>query len=457
MALQKREHFLTAIIACLVLGGHLASAQWRQTGPGTQPGPGARPGQGWTPGQGARPGQGGQGALPGQGGQGWTPGQGARPGQGGQGARPGQGGQGWTPGQGARPGQGGQGARPGQGGQGWTPGQGARPGQGGQGARPGQGGQGWTPGQGARPGQGGQGARPGQGGQGWNPGQGQGQGQGGRIGPGVRPGQGGQGGQAGRGGQGGPGWNQPFIPRREPLTPMMTCGDVSLYGGAAGTTPIPMAKHCLDIRELGGVRDGVYTIYVTELNSCGKVNVYCDQTTDGGGWTVIQRRVDGRLNFLRNWQEYKQGFGFLNGEFWLGNDWIHKIAMQGPHELRVDLGDFQMNERFAKYKVFSVGDERSNYTLKVERYDASSNAGDAMTGHNNQAFTTIDRDNDRWSGNCARQYTGAWWYTSCHNSNLNGGYLKGANRQYARGIVWNQWRGYSYSLRSTEMKIRPLI
>ncbi|XP_072179305.1 microfibril-associated glycoprotein 4-like [Diadema setosum] len=358
MALQKREHFLIAIIACLVLGGHLVSAQWRQTGPGTQPRPGARPGQG---------------------GQGWTPGQGARPGQGGQG---------WTPGQGARPGQGGQG---------WTPGQGARPGQGGQG---------WTPGQGARP------------------------------------------------GQGGPG---PFIPRREPLTPMMTCGDVSLYGGAAGTTPIPMAKHCLDIRELGGVRDGVYTIYVSELNSCGKVNVYCDQTTDGGGWTVIQRRVDGRLNFLRNWQEYKDGFGFLNGEFWLGNEWIHKIAMQGPHELRVDLGDFQMNERFAKYKVFSVGNERSNYTLKVERYDTSSNAGDALTGHNNQAFTTIDRDNDRWSGNCARQYTGAWWYTSCHNSNLNGGYLKGANRQYARGVVWNQWRGYSYSLRSTEMKIRPLI
>ncbi|XP_054767446.2 ficolin-2-like [Lytechinus pictus] len=249
----------------------------------------------------------------------------------------------------------------------------------------------------------------------------------------------------------------PVDPRFQPVQPSSTCCDRNLYGGNTGTTPLPMPKHCMDIREFGGVRDGVYTIYVSSVNECGKKDVYCDQTRNGGGWTVIQRRIDGRLNFVRNWEEYKHGFGFLEGEFWLGNEWIHKIAMQGPHELRVDLGDFQMQERFARYKVFSVSDEMGNYTLRVERYDPQSNAGDALTGHNNVPFSTIDRDNDRWSGNCARQYTGAWWYTSCHNSNLNGAYLRGPNRQYARGVVWNQWRGYSYSLRFTEMKIRPLF
>lgn len=91
---------------------------------------------------------------------------------------------------------------------------------------------------------------------------------------------------------------------------------------------------------------------------------------------VIQRRIDGRLNFLRDWEEYKNGFGFLEGEFWLGNEWIRKLAMQGPHELRVDLGDFQQQERFARYRVFSISDERSNYTLRVERYDPQSNSGE---------------------------------------------------------------------------------
>ena len=67
----------------------------------------------------------------------------------------------------------------------------------------------------------------------------------------------------------------------------------------------------------------------------------------------------------------------MQGEFWLGNDWIHRIAMQGPHELRIDLSDFQMQEKFARYKVFSLGDEMSNYTLRVERYDTTSTAGES--------------------------------------------------------------------------------
>ena len=54
--------------------------------------------------------------------------------------------------------------------------------------------------------------------------------------------------------------------------------------------------------------------------------IYCDQTA-GGGWTVIQRRggpSPGQINFNRTWEEYARGFGDLNGEFWLGNEWIHR-------------------------------------------------------------------------------------------------------------------------------------
>ena len=76
----------------------------------------------------------------------------------------------------------------------------------------------------------------------------------------------------------------------------------------------------------------------------------------------------------------------------------------------------------------------------------------------NQAFSTRDRDNDiAHSRNCADYYTGAWWYASCHFSNLNGQYLQGATTgMFAKGVVWESWRGYDYSLKKTEMKIRPV-
>jgi len=70
-------------------------------------------------------------------------------------------------------------------------------------------------------------------------------------------------------------------------------------------------------------------------------------------------------------------------------------------------------------------------------------------------FSTPDQDNDVWSGSCAVKFKGAWWYESCHNSNLNGRYLRGNHTSYADGVEWNHWKGQYYSLRFTEIKIRP--
>lgn len=82
-------------------------------------------------------------------------------------------------------------------------------------------------------------------------------------------------------------------------------------------------------------------------------------------------------------------------------------------------------------------------------------AGDALLKHNGMKFTTKDRDNDHSENNCASFYHGAWWYRNCHTSNLNGQYLRGQHTSYADGIEWSSWTGWQYSLKFSEMKIRP--
>ena len=83
-------------------------------------------------------------------------------------------------------------------------------------------------------------------------------------------------------------------------------------------------------------------------------------------------------------------------------------------------------------------------------------AGDSLSGHRGKAFSTKDRDNDAYSGNCATQFKGAWWYGSCHSSNLNGRYLKGKHSSYADGVNWYSWKGHHYSVKRAEMKIKPV-
>ena len=103
--------------------------------------------------------------------------------------------------------------------------------------------------------------------------------------------------------------------------------------------------------------------------------------TDGGGWTVFQRRKDGSVDFYRNWTDYEEGFGDLNGEFWLGLSKIHRLTQDGTdYTLRVDLEDFENETRYAKYSTFNIGDSTTEYTITVGGY--SSDAGDALAHHN---------------------------------------------------------------------------
>ena len=90
----------------------------------------------------------------------------------------------------------------------------------------------------------------------------------------------------------------------------------------------------------------------------------CDmETTPGRGWTIFQRRVDGSVDFYRNWTDYKNGFGNLTTEFWLGLDKIHRLSSSEQNVLRVDLETFDNETAYAVYESFSVGNESDGYRL----------------------------------------------------------------------------------------------
>lgn len=212
-------------------------------------------------------------------------------------------------------------------------------------------------------------------------------------------------------------------------------------------------KDCLQALEDGHTNSDMYLVKPENTNKL--MQVWCDQRHDPGGWTVIQRRMDGSVNFFRNWETYKQGFGNIDGEYWLGLENIHWLTNQGNYKLLVTLEDWSGRKTFAEYASFRLEAESEFYKLRVGRYHG--NAGDSLTWHNGKQFTTLDRDHDAYTGNCAHYQKGGWWYNACAHSNLNGVWYRGGHyrSRYQDGVYWAEFRGGSYSLKKVVMMIRP--
>uniref|UniRef100_H3BY65 Fibrinogen like 2 n=1 Tax=Tetraodon nigroviridis TaxID=99883 RepID=H3BY65_TETNG len=226
-------------------------------------------------------------------------------------------------------------------------------------------------------------------------------------------------------------------------------------------------RDCSDYLLRGQTKSRVYLV-TPDLRS-KSFPVFCDMELSGGGWTLLQRRQDGSVSFNRSWDQYRSGFGELDGgEFWLGNNRIHLLTRERDMTLRVELEDFDGGKGFAEYSQFRVASERLRYTLTVGGY--SGNAGNALRfsksyDHHHRAFTTPDRDHDRYpSGNCGAYYSSGWWFDACMAANLNGRYYTGRYKGVRDGIYWGTWHNISseyyptndrQSFKSVRMMIRP--
>ena len=188
----------------------------------------------------------------------------------------------------------------------------------------------------------------------------------------------------------------------------------------------------------------------------------CDMTSDGGKWTVIQRRINGSVDFYLNWNDYVNGFGDLGGEFWYGLESIHRLTTREDVELRIELGNGTVPSIVWTYQLFKVAGAVSNYRLTIGQASGEGGTSDAMAYHNGASFSTRDRDHDT-SGtqNCAKVYGGAWWYKACYNSNLNGKYVFHTPEDYsgpytpgANRLCWID-SGRCLYYNKVQMKIRP--
>ncbi|XP_032196685.1 tenascin-X isoform X11 [Mustela erminea] len=215
-----------------------------------------------------------------------------------------------------------------------------------------------------------------------------------------------------------------------------------------GGLPIPFPRDCGEEMQNGASSSRATTIFLNG-NRERPLDVFCDMETDGGGWLVFQRRMDGQTDFWRDWEDYAHGFGNISGEFWLGNEALHSLTAAGDYSMRVDLraGDEAV---FAQYDSFRVDSAADYYRLHLDGYHGT--AGDSMSYHSGSVFSARDRDPNNLLISCAVSYRGAWWYKNCHYANLNGLYGSTVDHQ---GVSWYYWKGFEFSVPFTEMKLRP--
>ncbi|XP_076825302.1 fibroleukin-like [Clavelina lepadiformis] len=212
-------------------------------------------------------------------------------------------------------------------------------------------------------------------------------------------------------------------------------------------------KECTSIYASGSTSSGIYPIWLTR--GFQVTYVYCDMelVSTKKGWTTIQRRMNGEINFNRGWDEYVRGFGNPSSEYWLGLEniyllWIQTTTVDKLHgqtslkqpELGVDLEDWDGIKQFVEYPSVSFFTKAYKYKLHVANF----NGFDILSHWSpiyRSRFSTPDAENDNSNNrHCAREYKSGWWFDDCGESNLNGPYPKYRQPMTWSNIYWGNWR-----------------
>ncbi|XP_032152696.1 angiopoietin-related protein 3 [Sapajus apella] len=208
---------------------------------------------------------------------------------------------------------------------------------------------------------------------------------------------------------------------------------------------------CTTIYNRGEHTSGMYAI---RPSNSQVFHVYCD-VISGIPWTLIQHRTDGSQNFNETWENYKYGFGRLDGEFWLGLEKIYSIAKQSNYVLRIELEDWKDNKHYIEYS-FYLGNHETNYMLHL--VEITGNVPSAIPENKDLVFSTWDHK-AKEHFNCPESYSGGWWWhDECGENHLNGKYNKPRTKskpEKRRGLSWKSQNGRLYSIKSTKMLIHP--
>ena len=228
----------------------------------------------------------------------------------------------------------------------------------------------------------------------------------------------------------------------------------------------PVLYHsCLELMNNGHNESGKYEIAPFPNST---KTVYCDQDTYGGGWTVFLRNKHSLVTFDKNWNEYKSGFGNIEYDFWLGNEYLYNITtLHNSHssktvELYVSIVDLNDKIYYAKYNNFAILSEASKYTLHVPHHSKGT-MGDSLERHNNMKFTTKVSHNDNgevFFWNCASRNNGCqWWFDDCSNygSILTHMYYDKNSKRDIAALKWFSLHKNRDNLKSATMMFREKL
>ncbi|CAH1785296.1 unnamed protein product [Owenia fusiformis] len=225
------------------------------------------------------------------------------------------------------------------------------------------------------------------------------------------------------------------------------------------TRNVPVGKDCL------GQSNGLIIVQTRENR---RFVARCEDE-----WLIIANRFDGSQSFELLWNSYKNGFGNILGEYFLGLDNIVSMLQQKRYKARFELTRWD-NEtetsagevRYAEYTTFDIRDETDKYRLNIDGYTGT--AGDSMSASNHMQFTTKDNDNDKSSGNCAVYHLGPWWYGACGGQgSVFGTYSDGPiciSGEYDC-VTWYEWpenlivnkTNEASSFKEMKIKLKPLF